>query len=190
MKNNRIHKMVIAALLCAIGIIIPMFSPLQIRLEPASFTLASHVAIMIAMFVSPSVAIGVSLGTTIGFLMGGFPIVIVARALTHVIWAGIGAYVLKSKPQITQKMSSLLMFMLMVSLIHGLCELIIVCPFYFGNNLGTGYYAKGFVFAVVGLVGIGSVIHSMVDFAISSIIQKVLLKNKSIRSICIVKEIL
>ena len=38
----------IAALLIAIGILIPMISPLKIILEPASFTLASHVATMIA----------------------------------------------------------------------------------------------------------------------------------------------
>lgn len=44
----------IAALLIAMGILIPMISPLKIILEPASFTLASHVATMIAMFLSPA----------------------------------------------------------------------------------------------------------------------------------------
>ena len=58
--------MVIAALLCAIGIIIPLFSPLKIILEPMSFTLASHVPTFLAMFISPVTAIFVSIGTAIG----------------------------------------------------------------------------------------------------------------------------
>lgn len=190
MKNNKIHKMVISALLCAIGIIIPMFSPLQIRLEPASFTLASHVPTMIAMFISPKVAIGVSIGTTIGFLMGGFPIVIVARAFTHIIWAGIGAIMLERKPDKFKSFPKLITYCLLISIIHGLCELIIVIPFYFGNNLGASYYTKGFITAVIGLVGIGSTIHSLVDFTISIFIHKILIKIKSIRNICTIKEIL
>jgi niacin transporter len=74
-----------AALLIAIGFVIPVFSPVKILLEPASYTLASHVSIFIAMFISPFIAVVVSLGTTLGFLVGGFPPVIVLRAATHEI---------------------------------------------------------------------------------------------------------
>ena len=93
MKNTK--TMVIAGLLCAVGIVIPMFSPIKVVLEPASFTLASHVAVFIAMFISPAVAVCVALGTTLGFFIGGFPIVVVMRALTHVIFAYFGAVYLK-----------------------------------------------------------------------------------------------
>ena len=81
-RDTKLQTMVVAALLCAIGIVIPMFAP-KIVLEPASFTLASHVPIFIALFISPPVALAVSIGTTVGFLFAGFPIVIVLRALTH-----------------------------------------------------------------------------------------------------------
>ena len=40
-RDTKLQTMVVAALLCAIGIVIPMFAP-KIVLEPASFTLASH----------------------------------------------------------------------------------------------------------------------------------------------------
>jgi niacin transporter len=56
-NNNKVKTMTIAALLSAIGIIIPMFSPIKLVIEPASFTFASHVPIFIAMFISPVVAI-------------------------------------------------------------------------------------------------------------------------------------
>ena len=99
MKNDttqhiKLQSMVIAALLCAIGIVIPKKKK-KIVLEPASFTLASHVPIFIALFISPLVALSVSIGTTIGFLLAGFPIVVVLRALSHVLFAMIGAFILK-----------------------------------------------------------------------------------------------
>ena len=53
--HNNILKVVMAGLLCAVGIIIPMFSPLKIVIPPASFTVASHVAVFIAMFISLTV---------------------------------------------------------------------------------------------------------------------------------------
>ena len=49
--------MVLAALLSAIGILIPIIMPFKITIEPASFTLASHVPMFIAMYISPVVAI-------------------------------------------------------------------------------------------------------------------------------------
>ncbi len=48
------------------GVIIPMVMP-KIMIPPASFTLASHVPLFIAMFFTPGVAVAVALGTTFGF---------------------------------------------------------------------------------------------------------------------------
>ena len=64
MKTNSVKRLTISALLIAMGIIIPMVMP-RITIGPASFTLASHVPVFIAMFISPVVAI--SLGTGFGF---------------------------------------------------------------------------------------------------------------------------
>lgn len=67
--HKKIQTMVLSALLIAVGVVIPMISPIKIQVGPMSFTLASHVAIMIALFVSPAVAIAVALGTTFRLLV-------------------------------------------------------------------------------------------------------------------------
>lgn len=164
MKNNT-QKIVLAGLLCAIGIVIPMFSPVKVVLEPASFTLASHVAVFIAMFLSPSIAVAVSLGTTLGFLLGGFPIVVVARAFTHVVFALLGAHILQKKPEIITSVPKALPFSLGIGLLHGACEVLIVLPFFINGSM-AGYALDTLIL----LVGIGSVIHSMVDFALAQVI--------------------
>ncbi|MFA9424261.1 MAG: hypothetical protein ACERLG_11830 [Sedimentibacter sp.] len=171
-RNSNLNSMIISALLCAIGIVIPIISPLKITLEPASFTLASHVAIFIAMFISPLTAIFVSVGTTVGFLMAGFPIVVVMRAASHIVFAFTGALILKKYPNILKSFKSSYLFSFGIGLIHGLCEVLVVIPFYFGKSMSSGYYAKGFVLSVVLLVGVGTVIHSMVDFYLAQAIWK------------------
>lgn len=171
-RNNNLNSMLISALLCAIGIIIPIISPLKITMEPASFTLASHVAIFISMFISPTTAIFVSIGTATGFLLSGFPIVIVTRAASHIIFAVVGALILKKYPNILKSIKSAQLFSLAIGLIHGLCEVLVVIPFYFGNSMSSGYYAKGFVTSVVLLVGVGTVVHSMIDFYLAQAIWK------------------
>ena len=40
-KSKSLYHLALAGVLCAIGIIIPIFSPVKIRLDPMSFTLAS-----------------------------------------------------------------------------------------------------------------------------------------------------
>ena len=77
--HKKILTMTLSALLIAVGVVIPMISPIKIAIGPMSFTLASHVAIMIGLFVSPNVSIAVALGTTLGFYLAGFPDVVVLR---------------------------------------------------------------------------------------------------------------
>lgn len=177
--NSRLNtkSIIISALLCAIGIIIPMFSPIKIILEPASFTLASHVAIFIAMFISPQTALFVTVGTTAGFFLGGFPIVVVLRALSHVVFVSIGSLYLKNNKKTINSIKSSTLFSILIGIIHGVCEVLIVIPFYFGSSLSQGYYDKGFLFGVVGLVGIGTIIHSMLDLGLSVYIWNILPKE-------------
>lgn len=171
-KKVNTQSIVISAILCSIAIIIPMFSPIKIVLEPASFTLASHVPIFIAMFISPQTALFVTVGSTIGFLLGGFPITVVLRALSHVLFVMIGSiYLSKNKSVIDNNKSSIL-YSLIISLIHAISEVLIVIPFYFGSSLSQGYYDKGFVVSVLGLVGVGTIVHSMIDFYFAKYIWK------------------
>lgn len=170
-QQNKVLLMTISALLCAIGIIIPMFAP-KIILEPASFTLASHVPVFIAMFISPVVALSVALLTGFGFMFAGFPLIVVLRALTHVIFAVIGAYILKKNSNIFSSSTSAIPFGLFISLIHAVCEVAVVTFFYWGGNVSELYLQKGYLISVIGLVGLGTLIHSMVDLSIATLVWK------------------
>ena len=165
--NNNISKKVlltcIAGLLSAIGILIPMFAP-KIIIEPASFTLASHVAIFIAMFISPVMAVSVALISSFGFFIAGFPLVVVLRALTHLIFASIGALILKKNNNILLSMKTMVPFALFISLIHAVAEVTVVSLYYLGTGSTTSSY---YIFA---LVGLGTIIHSMIDFSIATFV--------------------
>ncbi|RBP59967.1 niacin transporter [Alkalibaculum bacchi] len=177
--ENRFNtrSMVVAALLCAIGILIPLVSPIRFVIEPASFTLASHVALFIAVFISPATAVFVSLGTTLGFFLGGFPIVVVARAFSQILFAFLGALYLKKHPNTFKSMGKIIVFAIVVSIIHGLGEILAVSPFYIGQSLSDLEYQRGYIYSIVGMVGIGTFIHSLVDFAIAYWIWKVIPKK-------------
>ena len=185
MKSHKhMQVFVLASLLIAVGTIIPMLMP-KIIIGPMSFTLASHVAVMIAIFISPAVAIAVSLGTTLGFLMAGFPFVVVLRALTHVIWAYLGAQYAKKNPQIFEKPLKTLQFNIVIALIHALGEMIIVIPFYYGNGMDM----QTFMYMIFGLVGLGTVIHSSIDFCLTLPVWKALTQSHRIQGISQVKKI-
>lgn len=168
-STARLITMVIAALLCAIGIIVPIISPIKIRLDPMSFTLGSHIAVFIAMFVSPVVAVCVELGTTLGFVLAGFPPVIVLRALVQIFFVVIGAYWLKKHPDTLNHWGSMGLFVLVTGLIHGVAEALISSWFYFGGSINQD---KGFFVTIVLLVGVGTVAHHIVDFVLSLLIWK------------------
>lgn len=163
--------MVTAALLCAIGIAIPMFAP-SIRLEPASFTLASHVPIFIAIFISPVVAVSVALITGFGFFFAGFPVVVVLRALSHLVFASCGALLLKKHPELLVGAKGCTLFGGLMAILHAVCEVSIVTVFYLGNNMASGYYVNGYWSSVMLLVGVGTLVHSMVDFGIAVFVWK------------------
>jgi len=163
-NTNKVKTMTIAALLSAIGIIIPLISPFKIVIEPASFTFASHVPIFIAMFISPTVAIFTSIVTSIGFYISISPVV-GSRALSHIIFAFIGAYILKKNNNLLLKPKHSIPFVLFISIIHAVCEVIVSTLFYFSNQTSANY-----VYNILMLVGVGTVIHSTVDFILASAI--------------------
>lgn len=181
-KTHAVQKMTTAALLIAIGIIIPMFSPARIVLEPASFTLASHVPIFLSIFISPLVGVAVAAGTTLGFFFGGFPPVVVLRAASHLLFTLVGAVILQKRPQILQSPIKAQVFSLLIGLLHALGELVVVSAFYLGGGMGPAYYAQGFLLSVLLLVGVGTVVHSMVDFALAYFIARVLARQQSLAS--------
>lgn len=161
---SKTRSMTIAAVLTAVGIIIPMIMPIKVMIGPASYTLASHVPINMAMFVSPLVTAVVALGTTLGFQVAGFPVVIVARAFTHLIYASIGARIIQEQKQILTRVSSRFLLNLGLNLVHALGEVLVV---YLFTSFGLSPMSDNFFYVLVVLVGLGTLIHGMVDFELS-----------------------
>ncbi|WP_417630738.1 hypothetical protein [Enterococcus faecalis] len=186
MKTNSVKRLTISALLIAMGIIIPMVMP-RITIGPASFTLASHVPVFIAMFISPVVAIAVSLGTGFGFFLSATPI-IALRALSHLIFAVIGAVILQKHPEIlinkegkfTLLNGKLQLFNVGIGVIHSGAELVVVSVFYTMGNLPGTYYTAGFMYSIFLLMGVGGLIHSLVDFSIAYFLASTLSKHVDI----------
>ena len=186
MKTNSVKRLTISALLIAMGIIIPMVMP-RITIGPASFTLASHVPVFIAMFTSPVVAIAVRLGTGFGFFLSATPI-IALRALSHLIFAVIGAVILQKHPEIlinkegkfTLLNGKLQLFNVGIGVIHSAAELVVVSVFYTMGNLPGTYYTAGFMYSIFLLMGVGGLIHSLVDFSIAYFLASTLSKHVDI----------
>ncbi|MCV3133632.1 hypothetical protein OHD83_05740 [Enterococcus faecalis] len=186
MKTDSVKRLTISALLIAMGIIIPMVMP-RITIGPASFTLASHVPVFIAMFISPVVAIAVSLGTGFGFFLSATPI-IALRALSHLIFAVIGAVILQKHPEIlinkegkfTLLNGKLQLFNVGIGVIHSAAELVVVSVFYTMGNLPGTYYTAGFMYSIFLLMGVGGLIHSLVDFSIAYFLASTLSKHVDI----------
>jgi niacin transporter len=176
MKKNSVFQITAAGLLIAVGVLIPMISPLKLIIEPASFTLASHVAIFIAMFISPGMAATVAVGVTAGFFLGGFAPVIVLRAASHIVFAVAGAIYLKTAGQGGISAVALRIFSFCIGLLHAVSELFVVSVFYFGGSLREDFYRQGFIISVLLGVGVGTVIHSMVDFEIAHVVRLALRK--------------
>ncbi|WP_289460886.1 hypothetical protein [Enterococcus faecalis] len=194
MKTNSVKRLTISALLIAMGIIIPMVMP-RITIGPASFTLASHVPVFIAMFISPVVAIAVSLGTGFGFFLSATPI-IALRALSHLIFAVIGAVILQKHPEIlinkegkfTLLNGKLQLFNVGIGVIHSAAELVVVSVFYTMGNLPGTYYTAGFMYSIFLLMGVGGLIHSLVDFSIAYFLASTLSKHVDIPTFTEVKQ--
>ncbi len=186
-QHDQILRMVVAALLCAVGILIPVVSPVKVEILPASFTLGSHVAIFVAMFLSPGITAAVCVGTTLGFQLAGFPIVVVVRAASQIVFAVLGALWLRRFPATAGRPVCAAVFGLVTGVIHGGMEVLAVLPFYMGGTLSADNYSKGFFVSVVLLVGLGTVVHSLVDYSIARLIYHPLTRMPLVRRIAAVK---
>lgn len=176
-SNKKSTVISFSALLIAIGILIPIISPVKIIIEPASFTLASHVPIFIGLFISPAIGAAVSLGTAAGFFLGGFPLTVVLRALSHVIFALIGGKFVYYHPNVLEKKINSFFFSLFLGLVHAVSEVMIVSLFYISGQSAPEDYSNGFFFSIFLLIGVGTVVHSMIDFSISKIVWTSLKKR-------------
>nr|WP_207781710.1 hypothetical protein [Lactococcus petauri] len=165
--------MVIGALLTALGILIPMIMPAKIVIGPASFTLASHVPVMAAMFFSPYLAALVAVGTTLGFFISVPVPLIWMRAATHIVVMTAGAWFLKKNPDLVDKKVKLQVFNLILGVFHAGLEALVVLAFY---HIGFADLNPQALNSLLMLVFFGGIVHSFVDFNLAFGLCKVLNK--------------
>jgi len=170
MKNFKTKEMVISALLTAISILIPNVFP-SIPLGPFTATFASHLPVIVAMFISPLVALMASIGSAIGFAIkfASMPWVI-ARAAMHIPFPVLGAYILK-------KNGNIFITIFLTMIVHSVLEVIAVLPFLnvmpvTPKVLEIFGMAIPLTWAMVILIG--TMIHHLIDSAIAVAVIKAL----------------
>jgi niacin transporter len=186
MKNPHLYKAAFAALLIVLGIIISLFSPVRLYMEPASFTLALHVPIFISLFISPPAAVAVALGSSLGFFIGNFHPVIAWRAVSHVFFAFLGSLYLYYRPQISFSFLKMLLFSFVLGLLHVWAEVIVVYVFYMDSGTSGVYFTGPDVFLFVGL---GGFVHNMIDFTIALVIIRFLTAKKTFKPLFVTSRI-
>ena len=171
MNSKNVLQMVVAGVLCAVAMVIPMFMP-KIVLGPMSFTLASHVPVFLAMFISPVLAVAVSIGATAGFFMTT-PLIIALRALSHLVFAVMGAWLLQHYPRFLSNKWYLAGLSILLAFVHAASEVLVVTPFFLGGmGFNTDQLAQGYTVSVIGLVGGGTFIHSLIDFFLAYLLWR------------------
>lgn len=167
-------ELVMTALLIAFGVVIPTACGfLRIVLPPAfTATLLAHVPIFIAMFISPWSALFTTIGTAVGFFLTGNPIVVTARAASHIVFAAVGAYMIK-------KNINLVLTGITVTLIHAFFEALTVYLF-LTLGLTSTQSSETFLSIAFYTTGIGTIIHSTIDYVIAVAVSVPLVKVSAI----------
>lgn len=166
MKTTK--QLIYAALLIALGLLIPMTMP-RFDTGIASYTLGSHVPVMMAMFISPATAILVALGSAVGYLFSSTPVV-AARALSHIVFALIGSFIILNKRNVLKNFRTEMSFSILIGVIHVTIECLVVTYFLFSGTPTT----QDVFFLVFVAVGLGGFVHSLVDFFITAKVAKAL----------------
>ncbi|TLG80255.1 hypothetical protein [Vagococcus zengguangii] len=168
---SQVKKLTFSAILVAIGILIPMVMPIKLMIEPVSFTLASHVPIFLAMFISPGVAIAVALGTGFGFLLS-FPITIALRAFSHIVFAYLGALFLQKNPAIIRSKQKDFWFAFIIGVIHAVVEALVVFVLFINKGLPGAEYTTAYITNMLLILVFGGLVHSLVDYYLAFYIAK------------------
>lgn len=150
--SKRTYNMVVAALLIAISIMIPMyFGFLSVRIEPFTATITAHVPMFIAMMISPLTAAIVGLGSAMGFFLAGYSPVVVARATSHIVWGYLGGVLLRKKIGYVPAV-------FISGVLHGIYEGLIIIPFMPQGKATT---------TLILITIVGTFIHHCVDATIA-----------------------
>ena len=84
------------------------------------------------------------------------PLIIAARAATHIIFALVGALIIRRYPNIMESFVAGIGLNLGLAVLHALGEVLVVAPFFFSGYMFTQeQLSNGFVMSVIVLVGAG-----------------------------------
>lgn len=163
MFDSKTKKIAISAMLVALSFVYVLAaSILRIDIGVWSFTPFSHIFIMLGTFISPFVGIFSSIGVFFSFLISTPNYFIWLRAGSHIFFVLALIFLLK-KIKVKNR-RNLLFIAIAISIVHAIFEIGAV---YLGIAIGfdltsTGDYSLHvFIWLVV---GIGTFIHSMIDF--------------------------
>ncbi len=166
-SKTNVKNLTVSALLTALAILIPMYMPIKIKLEPIfSATLASHVPGIMAMFISPAAVIGTAIGSALGFFSVLGPWV-AARAMMHLFFGLFGYYMIKNNYNI-------FLTIILTAIVHAASEMLI-------GWISLPYVAvpaAGALKYVLVTVGLGTFLHHCIDFAVVMAIYKPLQSAK------------
>ncbi|AMB93173.1 hypothetical protein CYJ27_05255 [Aerococcus christensenii] len=156
----------VVALLTAIGILVPIISPFKVIIGPFSWTLGTHIAIDLALFLSPAAGAFVALATSLGFFLAGFPLPIVFRAISHVCYVTVAALILTKNNQFVLSFWTRTLFNIIINSIHGLGELIVIHYFV---QIGFTHLPTNHTYwiSLFLLFGVSPLFHGMIDFEIA-----------------------
>jgi len=104
-------------------------------------------------------------------------------AATHVIFAALGSYYLFYVSPGGLSAFKLRVFSFAVAIVHAVGEVVVVSIFFFGGNIHPASLEQGFLTSVILLVGLGTIIHSMVDFEIAMLVIVPLKKQRALKSL-------
>ncbi|HHW89822.1 MAG TPA: hypothetical protein GX745_02820 [Clostridiales bacterium] len=161
-SNSKTKKIAITAILIALSFVMPYFMP-TITLPFTTFTLFSHVPVIIAMFVSPFTAIMGCIGTTLAFFLKTSPIVAL-RAASHILFALPGSLAINKG--LFTKGFSIFLGGALLGVIHGAAEIIVVAIFLGVTDVSFTLY---YIMIEVGLITLG---HHCVDYIFSLVVYK------------------
>ena len=168
---TKTQKLTLTAVLAAIGMLLP-FSPLRLIIPPGmTITVALHVPIFIAMFISPWSAVSVVLMQTAVF----FPLLgpaVGLRSLSHLIFAVAGSIYIR-KRGIPKTIIGSAAFCMALAVIHAIAEILVIAVLFFPSPEVLLYHDAYFTSPITHLgiaVGLGTIIHSTIDYMLAMII--------------------
>ena len=96
-----------------------------------------------------------------------------SEAASHICFALLGAVLIRKIPEIIEKPLPSTVFNGGLAFVHALAEVAVVSPFFLaGSIFKPEQLADGYVMSVLVLVGVGTFLHSLIDYTVSIMLWK------------------